>query len=186
MFDTIDGPVAQKIFSHQDGSSESYAYDRAGFETARTLKAADGSYATTRFGSGPDGGATQTESFGANGQKLVTDLGHGDGSHTVTALVDGLTLASHAGVKDIFVSAGSDTFAFKEGFGNDLIQNFHATSAGPAHHDVIEIDHGLAASFGDLHMMDGASGAVIQFGHDTITLAGIKAAQLSAADFHFV
>uniref|UniRef100_A0A973WJL6 M10 family metallopeptidase C-terminal domain-containing protein n=1 Tax=Bradyrhizobium quebecense TaxID=2748629 RepID=A0A973WJL6_9BRAD len=81
---------------------------------------------------------------------------------------------------------GPDTFLFRPHFGTNVITDF------VAHNDAVQLDKSIFASVNDMlsnHTADTAAGAVITdaFG-DTITFAGIKAAELQAhaGDFHLV
>jgi len=112
-----------------------------------------------------DGGSGDDELFGGNG-----------------AFAD--TLTGGTGNDTLFGEQGADTFVFENGFGVDEIRDF-ALGGG----DVID----LAAltnitSFADLdanHLSQGASGAVIADGANTITLFGIDENDLTAGDFDF-
>jgi hypothetical protein len=75
---------------------------------------------------------------------------------------------------------GHDTFLFRSDFGTNTIKNFDV------HEDALQFDRTTFSSVQDIlaHITDTAIGAVISDGHgDTVTLAGIKAAQLHSHDF---
>ncbi|WP_375775342.1 Ig-like domain-containing protein [Bradyrhizobium sp. ma5] len=78
---------------------------------------------------------------------------------------------------------GSDTFVFNAGFGKEIIKDFSVTS------DFIEFAHGLFSSAQDVlaHTHDVGGTAVITLdANDTLTLTGVKSAQLLASDFHLL
>lgn len=82
-------------------------------------------------------------------------------------------------------NGGPDTYLFRPGFGANTIPDFDVNI------DAIQIDKSIFPSVGDLlsHTTDTAAGAVIDDGKgDTITLNGVKVAQLQAhtSDFHLV
>lgn len=182
------GQIALAQHVHQDGSSEVYNYDVSGRELMRVITKADQShdnFSWTYSGAGATPAAARQDHYASSGQKVWTDATAADGSHAVTAFASGQTFESHAGVADLFTSAGGDTFVFKAGFGQDVIKGFRAGEG--AGHDVIRIDHALAADLAHLVIQDVGQNAVITLGaHDTITLANVHAAQLTAHDFLFV
>lgn len=182
------GQIALAQHVHQDGSSEVYSYDVSGREVGRVVTQADQSHdnvSSTYSGTSATPVTVQQDHYATATQKAWTDVTTANGSHTVTAYTSGQTLESHLGVADLFNSAGGDTFVFKPGFGQDTIKSFHAGEA--AGHDVIQIDHTLAADLAHLSVHDVGQNAVITLGaHDTITLTNVHAAQLTAHDFLFV
>ena len=81
----------------------------------------------------------------------------------------------------LFGDAGTDTFAFDAGWGDDRIADF-------ADDGLEKIDFRNIAvidSIADLTITDTASGALIEYGANSILLTGITAAQLDASDFLF-
>ncbi|MGC9419631.1 MAG: calcium-binding protein [Rhodovulum sp.] len=92
------------------------------------------------------------------------------------------TLEGGADDDDLFGGAGADVFVFAEaGFGADRIGDFEAGT------DVIDLSGlGLGTSFPDFlaaHVTDTDQGAQIDAAGGSITLLGLDAADLSAADF---
>jgi Ca2+-binding RTX toxin-like protein len=82
-------------------------------------------------------------------------------------------------------NGGPDTYLFRPGFGANTITDFDVNI------DAIQIDKSVFQTVADLlaHTSDTAAGAVIDDGRgDTITLNGVKLAQLQAhtSDFHLV
>jgi Ca2+-binding RTX toxin-like protein len=72
---------------------------------------------------------------------------------------------------------GPDTFLFRPKFGTDTITDFDV------HNDTIQFDKSIFQLVSDIaaHTSDSAAGAVINDGHgDSITLTGVRAAQLAA------
>lgn len=182
------GQIALAQHVHQDGSSEVYNYDVSGRELMRVVTQADQSHDNfywTYSGASATKATAQQDHYASSGQKVWTDATAANGSHAVTAFASGQTFESHAGVADLFTSAGGDTFVFKAGFGQDVIKGFRAGEG--AGHDVIQIDHALAADLAHLVIQDVGQNAMITLGaHDTITLTNVHAAQLTAHDFLFV
>jgi hypothetical protein len=82
-------------------------------------------------------------------------------------------------------STGADTFVFLGAFGNDTVSGFDWLQDG----EVIDVSVISAiADFTDLvanHLTQGATGAVITAGSNTITLTGVFATDLLADDFLF-
>jgi Ca2+-binding RTX toxin-like protein len=99
------------------------------------------------------------------------------------------------GHNDTLTGGGGPTeFVFNAHFGNDTITNFHPTSSfqgGPdSPHDVIAIDHNLFPSENAVQLLsqahDTKAGVVIEVdAADTITLTGVKLADLQSSDFGF-
>jgi Ca2+-binding RTX toxin-like protein len=89
-------------------------------------------------------------------------------------------LVGGAGKDTLNGGSGNDTFSFGSGWGRDLVEDFARGKDVIAFTGVKGLD-----DFSDLSIADGAAGAIIGFGSAEITLAGLKASQLSAADFVF-
>jgi Ca2+-binding RTX toxin-like protein len=89
---------------------------------------------------------------------------------------------------DILYGGGdADRFVFHKGDNRDAIRDFDTKGRD---HDIVDLSHIKAIdSYSDLihnHLEKHGSSVIITEGHgDTITLVGIKASQLSHADFHF-
>ncbi|MET0259323.1 MAG: glycoside hydrolase family 16 protein [Methylobacterium sp.] len=131
---------------------------------------------------------SEHSAYDAAGKLTLSELVMKDGSHVTSVFGAAVTLTAKADVVDVFknLSSGGDTFVFHENFGKDVIKGFHATGVN---HDVVQFDDSFAKSFAELQTKMHSSGAdtVITFdGHDSLTLAGVKMKDLSAADFHFV
>jgi VCBS repeat-containing protein/probable HAF family extracellular repeat protein len=76
-------------------------------------------------------------------------------------------------------SAQADTFVFAQPIGNDTVHDFDAA------HDVVDLVGFSVTSFADLAIAQADGNAVVTVGAGTITLVGVDAAQLSAANFAF-
>jgi hypothetical protein len=99
----------------------------------------------------------------------------------VEAYAPGMPIFALSG-NDTLTGAGANPFVFAQPIGNDTIYNFNAAT------DKIDlIGFTSVASFSDLSIAaDGSGDAVITDGPgETITLHGINAASLTAADFVF-
>ena len=129
------------------------------------------------------GGAGRDYLFGQDGADSLFGgggndrLNGGGGNDTLTGDADNDLLTG---------GAGADTFAFADGFGADLISDF---GAGAASDDLIDLS-GVAnpdwTSFADVQAAMAQVGAdtVIDLGDgNMITLIGVNAANLTAADF---
>jgi hypothetical protein len=69
---------------------------------------------------------------------------------------------------DIFYSLGGDSFVFKETFGKDVVDYFHARNL--SNHDILEFAASAVAGFSHLHMIQAGSDVVITVDwHDTVT-----------------
>ncbi|WP_292517316.1 FG-GAP-like repeat-containing protein [Mesorhizobium sp.] len=113
------------------------------------------------------------------------------GADKLAAPATGGIVIGGAGADTLAAGAGSDDFLFHSGFGKDTITGFDV------HHDslVFGADLPLFGSFGAVmaHVSDystkkaGFVGAVITYDNgDTITLAGVHAADLTPESFHFI
>ena len=78
---------------------------------------------------------------------------------------------------------GLDTFVFHANFNRDVITDFNTST------DVIRIDRNLFANFAAVQAHaanDGYGNTVITYdANDTITLQGVRVAQLHSSDFQF-
>ena len=94
------------------------------------------------------------------------------------------TLAAGAGISVLTGGGGSDTFAFRAGFGHGVITDFATSGAAP---DVIRVDHGLFANDDPLSAAHDIGDDVILVanGGADITLLGLHKADLAMTDFHF-
>lgn len=113
------------------------------------------------------------------------------GADKIAAPAAGGIVIGGAGADTLAAGAGSDAFLFHSGFGKDTITGFDVR------HDslVFGADLPLFGSFGAVmaHVSDystkkaGFVGAVITYDNgDTITLAGVHAADLTPESFHFI
>ena len=84
------------------------------------------------------------------------------------------------------LSSAGDHFGFSAGGGKDVITDFRP---GGANHDVIELDHNLAANFSAAMADASQVGANVVMTFDantTLTLENVVKAALTASDFLFV
>lgn len=113
------------------------------------------------------------------------------GADKIAAPAAGAIVIGGAGADTLAAGAGSDFFMFHKGFAKDTITGFDVQ------HDslVFGADLPLFGSFGAVmaHVSDystkkgGFVGAVITYDNgDTITLAGVHAADLTPENFHFI
>ncbi|MCC0026270.1 MAG: M10 family metallopeptidase C-terminal domain-containing protein [Brucellaceae bacterium] len=126
----------------------------------------------------------------AHGDTLTGDwranvIDGGDGDDTIIDGGGNDTLIGGAGNDVLSGGAGDDLFVFAEGFGQDRITDFDASSAG----ERIDLS-GVSAitDFADLQGMMSQSGTDVLIdagGGDTITLAHVALADLDASDFVF-
>ena len=117
---------------------------------------------------------TWTDSIGGTGLAMIID--------NVEAYSPGSPIFALSGDDKLTGVGADDLFVFAQPIGNDVIYNFNAAS------DKIDlIGFAGVASFSDLLIADDSSGdAVITLGSgETITLHGVHAASLTAADFVF-
>ena len=87
-----------------------------------------------------------------------------------------------AGDDLLFGGADKDNFYFRRNYGHDIVADFQKG-------DVIELaDWTLGDDFDDVldRTHDGKDGAVISFGHGTLTISGVEKADLTAEDFFFI
>jgi Ca2+-binding RTX toxin-like protein len=126
---------------------------------------------------------------GTNGKDVLDGSAGG-----VTALGGKSADILIGGPEDILTGGkGPDIFVFRPDFGENVITDFEfkRTPRGdstPAS-DKIQIDSSVFATFADLfaHASDTAAGVLIDDGEgNTITINGIKLAQLHASDFYLV
>ncbi len=134
-------------------------------------------------------GGNDTLSGGNGNDKLYGDAGNdklsgGAGNDKLYGGKGNDKLDGGAGNDTLSGGSGSDQFVFKKGQGNDTITDFQA---GKAKSDVIHLDKAVIYNFSDLlaHTTDTADGAVIEYGDNTIKLAGVDKADLNSNDFSF-
>ena len=139
-----------------------------------------------------DDGAHYAMSMAADGQHIkiteadgsirIQETVRNDGSLFVTKLGKGATVDSTSH-DDIFTSTeGGATFVFKDGFGDDVIRNFHT---GGANHDTIVIDTDREVNSWSY---DGNDSIIIvgNVDYDTIILKGVNIEQLNQGDILIV
>jgi hypothetical protein len=120
--------------------------------------------------------ATWTNADGTTGTLAV--------ANNVEAYAPGIPIFAWSGDDTLTGSAAADEFVFSQPIGNDVVHSFDASA------DKIDlIGYNGMSSFADVqaHTADDASGnAVITLGDgQSITLLGVSAASLTAADFLF-
>ncbi|OKO71616.1 Ig-like domain-containing protein, partial [Bradyrhizobium sp. NAS96.2] len=117
----------------------------------------------------------QTDGAGATHQLLTPD--------NIEAYAPGSPIFAWSGDDTLTGSSGHDTFVFSQPIGNDVVHSFEVSS------DVIDLISYGWQSFADVqtHTADDANGnAVITLADgQTITLDGVHAADLTAANFEF-
>ena len=120
--------------------------------------------------------------IGNAGGNVLSGLG---GRDSLLGLGGNDTLSGGEGFDTLNGGAGADTFVFANNWGNDRIVDFDVALA----HEVI-VFQGVfeITDFADLaanHLREVAGNAVITAGANHITLIGVSAASLTAADFLF-
>jgi hypothetical protein len=129
--------------------------------------------------------AAATDLAGNNGTHSQVAIFGSTGSDNVVGVAAGDIIVSSGGADKLTAGSGNDTFIFNPGFGKDTVSKFDLN------HDVLAFDHTLFASVANVlsHAQDINGNAVITFdGGDTVTLVGIKTAQLLAHqnDIHII
>jgi hypothetical protein len=117
---------------------------------------------------------TWTNADGSTGATVVAD--------NVEAYAPGSPIFALSGADNLTGAGGDDMFVFAQPMGNDAVYNFSAAT------DRIDlVGFSQATRFGDLQIADDGHGdAVITVGTgESITLHGVDAASLSAANFVF-
>lgn len=130
---------------------------------------------------------TKHTTYDASGKLVSTDQTNLDGSHVQTASQTGVTLASTAGVDDMFKSVGGDTFTFTAGFGHDTVTGFQA--GGGSSHDLLILDQSYVHDFADLqaHMSASGKDSLLDFGGgDTILLKNVLPGALTPENVQFL
>jgi hypothetical protein len=170
-------------YDQTDGSTASYDYTASGSLLKSTVVHANGARDVYDFGITGQSYIADHRVYDASGAltELVTTAANG--SEQLTAFAAGLTLAGTA-ASDAFNSHGGDVFVFEGAFGKDVVNGFHAGNLSG--HDVIEFSASAVPDFAHLHMAQVGAGVVITIdAHDTVTLAQVKLAALTASDFLF-
>ena len=139
-------------------------------------------------GSGDDtvsGGADDNLISGDAGNDVITG---GDGFDKILGGEGNDNLSGGAGNDDIHLGAGADTASGGAGYDTFVVEGGLSaliTDFTPGN-GLERIDlraYGSVTSFADLHITDSDAGAVVAFAGTTLTLAGVKAAQLAGMDF---
>ncbi|AWO89404.1 MULTISPECIES: RHS repeat protein [Bradyrhizobium] len=178
-----DGTLDYTQVIKSDGSKVTDVYDSTGVKTTETLNNADGTTDVFKFKVSGLPGAVEHDSYNTSGSLLSIDVLNTDGTHTVTAVTAGLTLAGGTG-NDVFSSAPGTTTVMFDG-GNDQIKSFHAGTA--SNHDTIEILKSLVADYSHLQISQSGSDTLIQLtSADSILLKNVNSATLDHGNFLFV
>jgi Ca2+-binding RTX toxin-like protein len=118
-----------------------------------------------------------------NGGRDVLIGGRNDDTFDAGAGNDELT--GGKGDDDLTGGTGKDVFVFKGHFGDDVINDFKATSST---HDYLEFSPAVFADFAAVknHMKQVGTDVVITHADDSIVLHDVKVADLVAHDFLFI
>ncbi|MDA9400869.1 RHS repeat protein [Bradyrhizobium sp. CCBAU 45389] len=178
-----DGTLDYTQVLKSDGSKITDVYDSTGVKTTETINNADGSSDIFKFQLSGQPGAVEHDSYNSSGSLLAIDVTNSDGTHAVTAVSAGLTLAGGSG-NDVFSAAPGTTTIMFDG-GNDQIKSFHAGTA--SNHDTIEILKSLVADYSHLQISQSGSDTLIQMStNDSILLKNVNSATLDHGNFLFV
>ncbi|MEY9394104.1 hypothetical protein ABIF66_004769 [Bradyrhizobium japonicum] len=178
-----DGTLDYTQVVKSDGSKVTDVYDSTGVKTTEILNNADGTSDVFKFKVSGLPGAVEHDSYNTSGSLLSIDVLNTDGTHAVTAVTAGLTLAGGSG-NDIFSAAPGTTTVMFDG-GNDQIKSFHAGTA--ANHDTIEILKSLVADYSHLQISQSGSDTLIQLtSADSILLKNVNSTTLDHGNFLFV
>jgi hypothetical protein len=177
------GVLITAIYHNTNGSTTTYKYSASGSLTKAAIVHADGSWAVTDYGISGQSYVADHRVYSASGKLIEYVTIASNGSEIASAYAAGVVLAGGS-ANDVFKSHGGDGFVFKEAFGHDVVQYFHAGDL--ANHDVAEFAASAVADFSHLHMAEAAGNVVITIdAHDSVTLTGVKLAALTAHDFIF-
>jgi trimeric autotransporter adhesin len=176
-----DGSLDYTQVIQSDGTKTTGLYDSAGSKTQEIIQNSSGAKEVYKFVVAGSPGGVQHESYNAQGNLTLVDLNNSDGTHKVTAVSTGLTIAG-GNFDDLFASAGSTTIAYDHG--NDQINNFRAGSA--ANHDTIKIAQSLVSDYSHLQIEQSGFDALIHISaDDTILLKNTYVNQLDHGNFLF-
>ncbi len=128
------------------------------------------------------------------GSRFADDLDGRDGNDTLNGLAGDDRLYGGAGndrldggsgTDHLWGGAGADRFVFKAGNGTDWVEDFQTAGRG---HDVVELSKAMFSSFNALLSAahDVGPDVAITSGADTLWLADVHKADLSAGHFLFV
>jgi Ca2+-binding RTX toxin-like protein len=115
----------------------------------------------------------------ADGTSLSTINVQADGSIELIGTSANDRISGTMAVDHLTGGAGSDTFVFTDGHGNDTVTDFTDGD------DLILIEGGTF-SFADLVLETSGDDALVQFGSTVITLEGVLVSDLDQSDFLFV
>ena len=129
------------------------------------------------------GGAGNDTVLGADGDDYLA----GDaGDDNLAGGIGNDTLFAGSGSDYLQGDAGDDMFVFEASFGTSLIIDFEIGSA--AHHDVVQFKGGVFANLADVlahAVQDGTNLVITTSTGDTLTLANVLKANLTADHFAF-
>ena len=153
------------------------------FSTGRGADFADGNAGRDmlQMGSGDDvaiGGDGIDFLFGGTGEDTL--IGEA-GADNIKGNFGDDVINGGAGNDRLFGGKGADTFVFSLGSGSDIIVDFDNGK------DTIDLSgYAGIGSFDDLTIVGGRNGVTIELdGNDTLTLVGVRQADLDASDFLF-
>jgi trimeric autotransporter adhesin len=148
-----------------DGTNTSNNYDASGNETMSTIVHPNGSMDIYKFQVAGSPGATEHDSYAANGGLLAIDVLNANGlTHNITAVASGQTIVFD--------------------HGNEQISNFVAGTA--TNHDTIQIALSLAADYSHLQVAQSGADTLVHISAtDTVTLKNVSAASLDHSNFLF-
>jgi hypothetical protein len=177
------GVLTAAFYHNNDGSTANYKYTSSGSLSKISIVHAGGSRDVHDYGITGQSYVADHRVYNAAGKLTEFVTIASNGSEKATAYAAGVKLSGGPG-NDIFYSHGGDSFVFKETFGKDVVNYFHAGNL--SNHDVLEFASSAVAGFSHLHMAQAGSDVVITVDwHDTVTLAGVKLSALTWHDFIF-
>ena len=150
-------------------------FNCSGLTSSVTLNLNGGSFSSI----GMLGGTSSAQNNVAIAYNCTIENATGGGANDIIIGNYANNVISGGGGNDVLTgAAGADTFVFTRGSGQDTITDFqHGT-------DVINFA-GMGATQADVHITDGAAGAVVQVADVAITLTGVHASQIDSHDFLF-
>ena len=186
-----NGRKAEAIYS--DGMTQAWTYNTDGSTYESVLAGlTSASYASSVTG------------FGAGNQSVVHQYENTDGSETIQGLTGDLVFTDTAAGASIATAAGAtfgfaananttltggganETFVFAAGFGQATVTDFVPQSLANTNHDTIVFSPGTFANIDDVLSHAVASGSntlITDQAGDSLVLARVSPAQLSARDF---
>jgi hypothetical protein len=148
-----------------DGTSTSNNYGATGTETVSTVVHPTGATDIYKFQVAGSPGATEHDSYAANGSLLAIDVLNANGlTHNITAVASGQTIVFD--------------------HGNEQVSNFVAGTS--ANHDIVQIAQSLAIDYSHLQVAQSGSDTLVHISAtDSITLKNVNAASLDHSNFLF-